>query len=197
MDLFRFIEHNFAVPEATEALSVQNASDFQAELDRATRVDEPATGVRQVADDFLKKACPTPTSDPLALGPKYVEFRAAVRSLQTTNTSTVKASALSSFGIDAADVIASGEFVADKDLLQNILLAVKITTGFDRTDAARFVRALQIVELLEALASSAPPEFDRDTVDAFLSRPVLIPVKFLLAPEASSDDLPHESERRP
>ena len=38
VDLFRYIEHEFAVPVATDAIDVTNQSEFQTALNNAARV---------------------------------------------------------------------------------------------------------------------------------------------------------------
>jgi hypothetical protein len=76
----------------------------------------------------------------------------------------------------------SADFAGDKELLQNTILAIKVTTGFDRVDAGLLVRLLQVVAMIEDLPAGTLTAIDAAAVDHLLTRPVLIPDAFLMPP---------------
>ena len=65
VDLFRFIEHDFAVPLHTDVIDVVNGSDFQRALDEAVADDQAelpvSERVRAIADEFVAATFVSPT----------------------------------------------------------------------------------------------------------------------------------------
>jgi hypothetical protein len=180
VDLFRFIEHDFAVPKKTDSIDVSNESGFQTDLRAATEGDTPYERVREVATAFLGRAFDSPTADPLARGADYQAFARGLRQLTTMND--LASLVQSTFGETADAFVQSAEFRADKELLQNGVLAVKIVTGFDRVDAASLSRALQVVAFLESIAGRNPADLTLADVQSLIDRPVRIPGIFLVPP---------------
>lgn len=76
-DLFRYVEHAFAIPQATPVVDVANQSHFQSSL-RDAASQEGYAGVRRVAGAFLDSTFPSPTDDPLAGTAGYQRFRTAL-----------------------------------------------------------------------------------------------------------------------
>ena len=87
VDLFRYIEHDFAVPVATDAIDVTNQSEFQTALDDAVQGGQQAEGqgaaepVRALAEEFLASHFESPTDDPTALGHALDALAGALRRL--------------------------------------------------------------------------------------------------------------------
>ena len=75
--------------------------------------------------------------------------------------------------------MAGDDFAADRALLENSVLAVKLSTGFDRADAARLVRRLRALALLETLAADDSGSLDRATLKGLMQRPVRVPPTLL------------------
>jgi hypothetical protein len=179
VDLFRFIEHVFAVPAATDPIDIANQSDFQASLKQIIGGEAPADGVRVAALNYLTERFPAPTDDPATLGKPLAALPSALRALKTVSSATVRNAVRATFGDTPAEVVASGAFTADLELLQNAAVAVKLVTGFDRLDAARLVDQLRAAALLQRVADPEAPAPTRDSVAQMLRRPVRIPPVFL------------------
>jgi hypothetical protein len=79
VDLFRFIEHDFAVPSATDAIKVAHASDFQRRLDDLVHGGDPAARVRAFALGYLTEHFATPIGDPIALSKPLTALPGALR----------------------------------------------------------------------------------------------------------------------
>ena len=159
VDLFRYIEHDFAVPVATDAIDVTNQSDFQTALGDAAQGGQGAEGqgaaepVRALAEEFLTSHFESPTDDPTALGHPLDALAGALRKLPTVTAATVGRVVRDSFGKTAQQVVSSADFIADRELLQNSVLAVKLVTGFDRADSSRLVRQLRAAAFLQVIAA--------------------------------------------
>ncbi|MBC2932948.1 hypothetical protein [Nocardioides sp. zg-1228] len=180
VDLFRFIEHDFASPARTDAIDVTNDSDFQQALTAATEDDPngdqtPGERVRALARDYLDEHYPSPTSEPASLGDPLTELRGALRSTQTIDPANTRRAVSDLFGVRAQDVVARDDFQRDRELLQNAALAVKLLTAFDRVDAARIAGQVRAVAFLELIATDAAVPADRTEMRRLLSRPLRIP----------------------
>lgn len=193
VDLFRYIEHKFAVPAAADAIDAANDSAFQTSLGEAAgpggaggdafAAGEPGAqqGVRSLSEAYLVDNFASPTADPTALGSRLESLTAALGSLARVTSAAVEAAVVDAFGRSSPQVVAGADFVADRELLENSVVAVKLSTGFDRADAARLVRQLRGVALVETLAAGGGGSLDRTALEALLRRPVRVPPAFLAA----------------
>ena len=192
VDLFRYVEHAFAVPVTTDAIDVTNESDFQTALAEAAQDGQGAEGpsaaerVRELADDFLAKHFTSPTVDPTSLGGAMDALAVAVSNLREVSARTVSRAIRDAFGKSAEEVVNSREFAADRELLQNSVLAVKLATGFDRADSTRLVRQLRVAAFLQTFTYSDGVELTRPLLDRLLDRPVRIPTQLLTAAATSA-----------
>lgn len=192
-DLFRYVEHAFAVPQATLAVDVANQSHFQSSLRDAASEDGYAS-VRRAADAFLNSTFPSPTDDPLAGSADYRRFRTELVVLDPVDRAAVTALVSEVFGQDVDQLTHSDQFRTDKQVIQNAVLAVKVTTGFDRIDAAKQVDSLRTMTFLEDLATDSTSSLTRVLVRQALGRPIRVPGEFLLAPD---DRLPADPAAEP
>ncbi len=180
VDLFRYIEQAFAVPALTDSISVENNSAFQTSLTDATRGDSSYARTREVASAFLEATFTSPAAAPLADG-GYLAFRKALLGLHPVTRDAVEQLATQTFGDAPSTLVTSAAFIADKELLQNAVLAVKIVTGFDKVNALTLVRQLQVVAFIETLASGQPADLSAGIVRQILDRSVRISADFLIA----------------
>ena len=196
VDLFRYVEHDFAVPVATDAIDVTNQSDFQTALNNAGQGGQEAEGpgaavpVRALAEEFLASHFESPTDDPTALGHALDALAGALRDLANVTTDTVRGVVSDTFGKTAEQVVSSADFTADRELLQNSVLAVKLVTGFDRADSSRLVRQLRVAAFLQVFAAGNASqrtrhedasEVTRHELNRLLGRPLRIPPALLAA----------------
>ncbi len=184
-DLFRYIEHGFAVPVRVDAIDVGNGSDFQQSLDAARGLDEPRQRVRDAAEGFLAANFPSPTTDPATLGKALNALPRRLRKLDAVDSGAAHQAVKKLFGKPAGEVVAGADFKADVELLQNAVLAVKLVTGFGAVDSARLVAQLRAATFLVDLAGSGLADLDRASLEALLLRPVRIPQELLTAARAT------------
>jgi hypothetical protein len=152
VDLFRFIEHDFAVPTAADPIEIVNQSDFQTGLTKIMSGEAPGEPARAFAIDYLTKQFEVPTNDPTTLGKPLAALAGVLRALKTISSATIRNAVLGTFGDTPAKVVASDGFAADLELLQNAALAVKLVTGLDRVNSTRLVDQLRAAALLQAFA---------------------------------------------
>ena len=193
VDLFRYIEHDFAIPAAADAIDTANDSDFQTSLGeaaaRASEGGDPraagrargTTGGPVAVRGLPRGVLPVPDSRPNALGDRLEALTTALGSLDSVTSTTVEAAVVEAFGRSSGQVVAGDDFAADRALLENSVVAVKLSTGFDRADAARLVRQLRALALLETLAADDSGSLDRAALEGLLQRPVRVPSTLLAA----------------
>ena len=203
VDLFRYIEFDFAVPVATDAIDVTNESDFQTALGNAAQGGQEAEGrgaaefVRALAEEFLTTHFKSPTDDPTSFGQPLDALARALGELPTVTAAAVDRVVHDTFGKTAQQVVSDADFTADRELLQNSALAVKLITGFDRVDAPRLVRQLRAAAVLQFIAAGAGGELTRHAVDRLLDRPLRIPAALLavIAPKPlPRERVPHRDD---
>lgn len=201
VDLFRYVEHDFAIPTRTDAIDVANQSDFQAGLVAASDADQGSQRVRERALRFLSDTISSPIDDPAAFAPQLTELPSALAELTAVNVTTVRHTVKQLFGRTVKQLVASVDFRADKELLENTILAVKLVTGFDRIATTRLVLQLRAVALLQDLAAGTLAELTAAEVARLLERPLRMPPDLLPTatrpPTHAAEDLvePDESER--
>src|SRR5262245_23401981 len=107
-DLFRFIEHAFAVPAPTDSIEAANSSPFQQQLNdiltggggsgigapgpeaQALPPSEVPERVRALCRDFLATAFASPTASPATLGRPLEGLDAGIGKLATVTPTTVR-----------------------------------------------------------------------------------------------------------
>jgi hypothetical protein len=187
VDLFRYVEHDFAVPVATDAIDVANESDFQTALDDAAQGgtsrggEDATTRVRDLAEAYLREHFASPTDDPASLGTPLNALRGVLRKLTTVTSAAVRSAVRNTFDMTAEEVVSGTEFTADLERLQNSVLAVKLVTGFDRADSTRLARQLRAAAFLQHLASTDDGELTRAELERLLGRPLRIPAALVAA----------------
>jgi len=186
IDLFRYIEHDFAVPATTDAIDVANQSDFQTALGEAVgpgRDENPGPGerLRTIAEEYLSNTFASPTDDPARLGGRLSDLYDDLLALHPVTPASLSALVEHVFGRTTEQVVTDADFTGDRELLQNAVLALKLVTGFDRVDAARLVRQLRAAAFLEHLAGDDPAALTVASVAELLGRPARIPHALLAA----------------
>jgi hypothetical protein len=176
VELFRYIQQAFAVPADTGAIDVASDSDFQESL----RGEEP---VRPIASRFLDEHPFGEDTSTLRLRTRLLTFSTQLLELEDPGEAAVNRLVRTIFGADARTLIAGTDFIEDKKLLDDLLVAAKLVTGFDRVDAAKLVTLRRAVAYLEDLAAGKLSSFER---------PILIPREFIeaLAPPPSEPPPP-------
>jgi hypothetical protein len=191
VDLFRYVEHDFALPAATDVIEVVNESDFQVSLGAAARSEGSRQRVRALAEDFLTSTFPSPTTDPTSLGSPLSTLPRRLRKLAPVDLPLVRKAVKKEFGRSASELVAAADFRADEELLQNAVLAVKLVTGFAKADTARLVRQLRAAAFIRELAAGDLPDgLDAARVRSLLARPARIPAELLAATRATPSRQP-------
>ncbi|HEU4945046.1 MAG TPA: hypothetical protein VFT10_07775, partial [Solirubrobacterales bacterium] len=191
VDLFRYIEHDFALPARTDAIDVVNQSDFQVSLSSAAQGDAPRQQVRELAEAFLASTFASPTDDPTALAAPLNTLPRRLRKLTSVDLPSVRQEVKKAFGQAPGQLASSADLRSDEELLQNAVLAVKLVTGFAMVDSARLVRQLRAVAFVRDLAAGDhPATLNAAAVNALLARPARIPAELLAATHAKPPPQP-------
>ncbi len=194
-DLFRYIEQQFTVPAPVDAIELVNDSQLQGRLQRAAAGDDAGAAVREVAGAFVSSTFPTAVTDPVAGSARYQAFATQLLDMESPTRAGVEALVESALGATAPDLIEDDQFRADKELLQNSVLSIKITTGFAEARAADLVQALRVIEFVERVASGLPADVNRDTVRALFERPIRVPANLIIPVPGAPASTPGESPR--
>jgi hypothetical protein len=181
IELFRYIEQEFVLPAATDSIDVENESEFQTSLRAAAQENSPSGQIRELAGSFLSGAFPSPVATPFALASQDAAFRTGLEALAAPDDSAIGQLVSKVFGQNARQVIDSDAFIADKELLDDSLVAVKLVTGFDKVNAADLVSMRQTAAFLEDFAAGNLAKLTPKDVKRLLFRPVRIPQAFVAA----------------
>ena len=129
-NLFRYIEQAFVIPAEDESIDIGSESDFQQGL-RDLLADGAEPGViRERASEFLDGILADP--DRLPRMPRYQKLRTDLRAMKTPQASDVKDLVLTVVNEPPDALVQSSEFAEEKRVLDDALVAIKMTTGFDR-----------------------------------------------------------------
>ena len=187
-ELFRYIQHAFVVPSPTQPIDVGRQSHLQDSLRDATSRNLPADRVRGLADAFIARHFNSPQDDPFQMRSQLLSFGDRLApTVQGTNA--IKQLIAATFGSDAADLADSDPFLADKTLLDDLLVCVKITTAFDRVNAHDLVAMRQAIAFIEDFAAGKIADHSVEGIRTTLRRPIRIPDEFV-NPLATSVDSP-------
>jgi hypothetical protein len=150
-ELFRFIEQAFALPARTNSIDVGSQSNYQTSLRNAVSGNDGPNRIRSLADGFLNKHFPT-VDGSFTLASQLLSFTTQLSALAPATQKAVNQLVGTVFNTDVRALVASAHFLADKELLNDTLVSVKLVTGFDRVNAADLVKMRQAVAFLEDLA---------------------------------------------
>lgn len=179
-DLLRYIEQQFTVPAPVDAIELMNDSRLQTRLQRAASGKNAGAAVRELAGAFVSSTFPTPVADPLSNSDQYQAFGTQLRGMENPTEAGIEKLVETVLGAGAADLVGTDQFRSDKELLQNSVLAVKITTGFAQADAARLVQWLRVIAFVEKVAAGLPADLTQASVWALFDRPVRVPANLLI-----------------
>jgi hypothetical protein len=129
--------------------------------------------------DSAKSHFSSPVADPLQLGKKYLSFGSQLLSLHSPGTHAVDQLVSKVFGSDATKLVGSKPFLADKALLDDALVSVKMVTAFDRVNAHNLVAMRQAIAFIEDFAAGKLTDVTAEGISETLRRPIRIPSEFV------------------
>jgi hypothetical protein len=136
IELFRYIEQSFVVPPTNlNAIDVSNSSDFQNKLRRDLQQKKNGSlQLRKDAENFIERN-PVEDADSLSLGQQYLNFHNHLLSLTSVSADDIKGAIEEIFDSSTTDLVSSRAFNNDKQFLNDLIVAVKMSTGFDKVRA--------------------------------------------------------------
>ncbi len=201
-ELFRYIEQAFVAISDKQAIAVGRRSDLQDKLRDAVSERLPRDRLRSIADAFVAQYFHSRFDDPLQMGQQFRSFRKRLAQ-PLHGTDGINQLIAATFDSNAMDLVASDAFLADKALLDDILVAVKISTGFDRVNAHDLVATRQVIAFIEDVASGRRADRTAGATSAVLRLPIRIPTEFVYpvtpreeVPPSPPSDAPDESARQ-
>jgi hypothetical protein len=177
-ELFRYIQQAFVVPSTTQAIDVDRQSDLQNSLRDAISKGLPPDRLRSIADDFIVKHFSSPLNDPFQMGKQLLSVSKLIAP-PFHGTHAINQLISKVFGRDASELVGSNPFLADKALLDDTLVCVKITTAFDRVNAHNLVAMRQAIAFIEDFAADKVTDVTAEGLRKTLRRPIRIPTEFV------------------
>ncbi len=191
IELFRYIEHSYIDSRESDAIDTETASKFQRELATLKGKNDAEGAMRKHALRFVEQHFENSAEGDFSLGAVLSQFHRELLTLATPTATTVDALTVKVFGKSAKDLIAGDDFSRDEELLNDSLIAVKITTSFDQVNAAGLVASRQAASFLRDLAAGDIASCSQATVRAYLLRPIRIPQAVFLPKAAPAPVAPH------
>jgi len=192
-ELFRYIEQAFALPAPNNVIDTGNNSDFQTSLRAAISRNQPPDRIRAIANGFLNDNFTSADGSPFTLGDQLLSFSTQLLALASPTEKSVNQLVKTVFGSDASTLSASANFHADKELLNDTLVSVKLVTAFDRIGAANLVTMRQAIAFLEDFAVGSVTDFTPTGLKTALQRAIKISKVFvdaLKGPASAPPPLP-------
>ncbi|MEU7141952.1 hypothetical protein ABZ942_21045 [Nocardia sp. NPDC046473] len=194
IEMFRFIQQAFVLPDSGNSIDLTSQSVFQKRLREL--MPGPYALVRAEAETYIDGVVNGPantlTDGGLARLPKYADLRARLLALSATSFTTtppptplpakVNKAIKDVFGQEAADLVASQQFKDESVVSGDVLVAVKITTRFDRVDAPAITSMRQVIAFIADFAAGRTDPLTIDRIHTLLDRPVRIPEEFFPRP---------------
>jgi hypothetical protein len=194
-ELFRYIEQVFIVPTSTATIDVGRESDLQTSLRTALAQQLPPEEVRGIANKFIERNFPSVSADPLHLGRKLLAARRKLLDMVPAGRDATDKTFKGVMGGNIHAVAGSSDFAADKALLDDTLVCVKIVTGFNKVNAHSLVAVRQMIAFVEESNAGKVTDFTAESIRASLRRPIRIPQEFVKPLVRSSAPTP--SSRQP
>ena len=183
VELFRYIEQAFVIPEEGSSVDLSSDSNFQqGTRDLIANGAEPDV-VRESASAFLDGLLAD--ANHLERLPRYERLRTGLRALKDPQPDDVTDLVGTIFDQTPDALVQSSEFLGEKRMLNDALVAIKMTTGFDRPDAAAMTAMRQSIAFLEDFVACISP-LSRDEIRNRLNRPLQVPEEFILKESAHS-----------
>ena len=181
LELFRYIEHAFVVPSTEDdSIDVSTDTDFQQGLRDAIEEGANPDLIRERATAFLDGVLNETDGNGLSRLPEYHELRKQLLALPDPTTAEVNECVQAVFDSDAGDLVTTDQFRSERTLLNDVIVAVKLTTGFDKADVNALAAMLRAIAFLEDFAAGRVTPLTHDEIRNRLGRPMKIPQVFLL-----------------
>jgi hypothetical protein len=193
IELFRYIEQSFVVPPTNlNAIDVSNSSDFQNKLRRDLQQEKNGSlQLRKDAENFIERN-PVEDADSLRLGQQYLDFHDHLLGLTSVSADDIKGAIEEIFDSSTTDLVSSRAFNNDKQFLNDLIVAVKMSTGFDKVRANDLVTMRQAIAFIEATTGRNYQTPSLEDVKSTLLRPIVVPSAFLKTqpPQPPPEPLP-------
>ena len=197
IELFRYIEQAFALPDPTGSIDTQSDTDLQNSLRNAVSKNQTPDQIRSLADKFLGDTFPQEGDNPITFASSLLSFAKQLQAMKSPSEGDVADLVYSVFEMDAGTLVSSEDFLHDKDLLNDALVSVKLVTAFDRPGVADFATMRQAIAFLEDFAAGSVADFSPDSLKTDFQRPIRIPKTFVDALKAAPPRSPSPSPTPP
>jgi hypothetical protein len=177
IELFRYIEHAFPKPPAEDDyIDASGDSSFQNAL-RDMRSTPNATDQMKKEAEFFLRSNYSNNGSSVSLDDNYRSIYKQVRQGNNLDTEKTKELIEKIFDTRINKVTGLDNVKADKQLLNDGIVAFKLYPEFEKADAGDLVGMRQAIALIESLADEA----DDTVIDLkkLLLRPVLVPAALL------------------
>jgi hypothetical protein len=126
-------------------------------------------------------------ADPFHLKKQCLSFADQLLALPSPGKGAIDQIVSKVFRSDATKLVGSKPFLADKALLDDALVCVKITTAFDRVNANDLVAMRQTIAFIEDFAAGKVIDDTAKGIGKTLRRPIRIPSEFVKSLTLNTD----------
>jgi hypothetical protein len=176
IDLFRYIEHAYVQPPTEDkSINIESGSDFQNTIRREKNQPDGSTRIRNTAIAFITTHFTT-APPPFKLRKEWLSFHQGIKRMKDPSSNKLSALTAEIFDLDAEDIIQTDAFTSDKELLNDSIVAVKLTTAYDQVNAAELVAMRQAIAFIELTAGNQLEDISGASVRSALLRPIYIPL---------------------
>lgn len=178
-ELFRYLEQSFVVPPPAKlkAIELGEGSDFQNTIRNDISLDKTGEEIRKEAENFIARSPVNSESFNRASQP-YLELHKRLLDLVSPEPDDIERIVESVFDSSPAALVSSDAFRKNKHLLNDVIVAVKMVSGFGKVQVHDLVAMRQAIAFVEAVAANNVM-YDAAQIKGMLLRPLLVPAVFL------------------
>ncbi len=186
-ELFRYIEQGFAVPESGgDAIDVAQESDFQHALQDAA--GQGADALRALAERLLAET--TVDDVPANLAARFVALGTRLRAHAAPTPDAVASDVAAVFDASPGEVVQSNWFREGSAQVNDLLVAIKLTTAFDRLETPGLVTTRRVMSFLSAFVAGDVAVLSAAAIRQRLARPIRVPQALLAPPPTRTPPAP-------
>lgn len=176
-DLFRYIEQSNITPKSKlDAIDVSDFTEFQNKIKNDLELRKSNPEIRKEVEDFIENN-QVNDADSVRIGQQYLDLHEQLLGLTSPTADDVEHIVEKIFNSSSDKLVASDAFQKNKHLLNDLIIAVKMVTGFDKVRAGDLVTMRQSMAFIETFKKSGS-SYLKD-LKTILLKPILVPSLFL------------------
>ncbi|MEO6549804.1 MAG: hypothetical protein ABIN94_17515 [Ferruginibacter sp.] len=179
VDLFRYIELSFVAPSTSaNAIDVSDETDFQDTLRSDLQQKRSSEEMDKLAENYIARN-PVEDETSVKIRQQYLDLHRRLLALTSDDTYVIEKIIEDIFDTSSYNLLNSEAFRKNKRLLNDLIIAVKMVTGFDKVRVHDLVAMRQAIAFIESTPERNDESHSSNDIKNILLRPIVVPAAFL------------------